>query len=124
MAAGNATATGMMGFQTTQHPSNLKVLPKETSTVELYKTMAGLQRDLGVQCGFCHAEDPDTKQIDYASDDNPRKETARLMMRMTNEINQKYLGQLGDNQYGKPVTCGSCHLGQAHPPAYEPSAAN
>ncbi len=46
--------------------------------------MAGMQRDLGVQCGFCHEEDPDTKRINYVSDENPRKETARSMMRMTN----------------------------------------
>jgi hypothetical protein len=99
-------------------PINLKVLPKGTSTQDVYKIMAGLQRDLGVQCGFCHEQDPDTKQIDYASDENPRKETARFMMRMTNDINAKYLGQLGDRQYAPPITCGNCHLGQMHPPPF------
>ena len=101
-------------------PTNLKVLPKNTSTQDLYKVMAGMQRDLGVQCGFCHEEDPDTKQINYVSDENPRKETARFMMRMTNDINEKYLGQLGDRQYAPPITCGNCHLGQMHPPPFGP----
>jgi hypothetical protein len=43
--------------------TNLKVLPKDTELADVYKTMSGIQRDLGVQCGFCHEEDPDTKQI-------------------------------------------------------------
>lgn len=100
---------------------NLKVLPKDTSLADIYKQMAGMQRDLGVQCGFCHEEDPDTKQINYASDENPRKETARFMMRMTSDINTKYLGQLGDRQYAPPITCGNCHLGQMHPPPFDPA---
>jgi hypothetical protein len=102
-------------------PVNLKVLAKEISVSEIYKVMAGLQKDLGVQCAFCHEEDPETKQLNYASDENPRKETARLMMRMTRDINEKYLGQLGDRQYSAPITCGNCHLGQMHPPPYEPA---
>jgi len=101
--------------------THLKVLPKDTSAQDIYKIMAGMQRDLGVQCGFCHEEDPDSKQINYASDENPRKEMARAMMRMTNDINTKYLGQLGDRQYAPPITCGNCHLGQMHPPPFDPA---
>lgn len=119
---GGVFTTGVEEAQIPQQPANLKVLPKTTSTTEVLKMMVGMQKDLGVQCAFCHAEDPDTKQIDYASDENPRKETARFMMRMTNDINQKYLGQLGETQYAPPITCGNCHLGQMHPPPYEPSA--
>jgi hypothetical protein len=101
--------------------TRLKVLPKDTSVQDIYKIMAAMQRDLGVQCGFCHEEDPDSKQVNYASDENPRKEIARSMMRMTNDINTKYLGQLGDRQYASPITCGSCHLGQMHPPPFDPA---
>jgi Photosynthetic reaction centre cytochrome C subunit len=108
--------------QTNPLATHLKVLPKDTSVQDLYKIMAGMQRDLGVQCGFCHEEDPDSKQINYASDENPRKEMARAMMRMTNDINTKYLGQLGDRQYAPPITCGNCHLGQMHPPPFDPAA--
>lgn len=99
-------------------PTNLKVLPKNTTLPNVYKRMTEMQRDLGVGCNFCHDEDPDTKQINYASDENPRKETARLMMRMTNDINEKYLSTLGARSES-PVTCGNCHLGQMHPPAYD-----
>ena len=103
-------------------PVNLKVLPKDISLQDLSMRMAALQRDLGVACAFCHDEDPDTKKINYASDDNPRKETARAMMRMTNDINDKYLGMLGDRQDAPPIRCGNCHLGQMHPPAFQPAA--
>lgn len=120
-AASGLQSTDTQGGQLQSHASNLKVLPKETSIADVYKLMAGMQRDLGVQCGFCHEEDPDSKRIDYSSDENPRKETARFMMRMTNDINEKYLGKLGDRQYAPPITCGNCHLGQMHPPAYDPT---
>jgi len=121
------TLVAASGFQAlnaqTASPSaqttNLKVLSKETPLAEVYKLMAGMQRDLGVQCGFCHEEDLDSKRIDYASDENPRKETARFMMRMTNDINEKYLAKLGDRQYAPPISCGNCHLGQMHPPPFE-----
>lgn len=102
-------------------PTHLKVLPKNTSLPDVYKRMADMQRDLGVSCNFCHDEDPDTKQINYASDENPRKETARLMLRMTNDINEKYLSTLGARSE-TPVTCGTCHLGQMHPPIYNGAA--
>lgn len=121
-AASGLQATDLQTKQPSTHPTNLKVLPKDSSMADVYKLMAGMQRDLGVQCGFCHAEDADTKKIDYASDENPRKETARFMMHMTNDINEKYLGKLGDRQYAPPITCGNCHLGQMHPPAYDPSS--
>jgi hypothetical protein len=105
---------------TAYRPTNLKVLPKGISMQDLSKLMVSLQRDLGVQCGFCHEEDPDTKRINYASDENPRKEVTRFMMRMTNDIDEKYLAQLGDRQYATPITCGNCHLGQMHPPPLDP----
>ena len=127
VVVGAATASGLQTSETqdvqpSMHATNLKVLPKETSIADIYKLMADMQKDLGVRCGFCHEEDPDSKRIDYVSDENPRKETARFMMRMTNDINEKYLGKLGDRQYAPPITCGSCHLGQMHPPPYDPSA--
>lgn len=114
-----AEGSAASGQVTATKPTNLKVLPKDTSLQDVYTRMAQMQRDLGVQCGFCHEQDPDTKQIEYASDENPRKETARAMIRMTQDINEKYLGSLGDRQYAPPITCGNCHLGQMHPPPFE-----
>ena len=98
---------------------NLKVLPQTITEEELRKRMHEYEQGLGVPCGYCHAQDAQTRQIDYASDENPIKQTARLMIAMTRDINAKYLAQLGDRRYAQPVTCGNCHKGQADPPDFE-----
>jgi hypothetical protein len=101
-------------------PVNLKVLPKDISEAELGKQMKQFEADLGVTCNHCHVEDPTTHKFDYASDENPDKTTARLMITMVQDINNKYLAQLGgDRRYAVPVTCGSCHQGQSSPPSFE-----
>ncbi|WP_263378186.1 c-type cytochrome [Granulicella paludicola] len=102
-------------------PHNLKVLPKDISAPELNRLMQQYQRSLGVPCGYCHAEAEGGK-IDFASDENPMKELARSMMVMTRDINEKYLTQIGDRRYADPITCGNCHLGTPHPPAFEGKA--
>jgi hypothetical protein len=107
---------------TVQHgkPVNIKVLPRDISAAEIGKVMRRFETDLGVKCGHCHVEDPNTHKFDYASDDNPAKSTARLMITMLKDINEKYLPQLGgDNRYASHVTCGSCHQGQSSPPAFD-----
>jgi hypothetical protein len=101
-------------------PVNLKVLPKDIPEAELGKQMKRFEADLGVTCNHCHVEDPTTRKFDYASDENPDKATARLMITMVQDINNRYLAQLGgDRRYAVPVTCGSCHLGQSSPPPFE-----
>ncbi len=102
-------------------PGNLQVLPTSSSRASVRSLMKQYERELGVSCSYCHVEDRDSGYIDYASDDNPRKHTARLMITMLKDINDKHLAQLGgDRRYAQPVTCGSCHRGQATPQAYEP----
>jgi hypothetical protein len=100
-------------------PVNLKVLPKDITREELNIRMYQFQKYLGQPCGYCHSENPQTKQIDFASDENPMKDTARLMISMTSDLNTKYLAQLGDRRYAEPFTCGNCHRGQTQPPAFE-----
>ncbi|MBL8271211.1 c-type cytochrome [Steroidobacter sp.] len=101
-------------------PVNLQVLPKTLSGASIRKLMKSYSRELGVSCSHCHVEDPQTQTMDYALDDKPNKQTARLMIAMLNDINDKHLAQLGrDPRYSVPVTCGSCHLGQSTPPEYE-----
>jgi hypothetical protein len=101
-------------------PTNLKVLPKEMSGGDVDKLMHQYEQQLGVTCGFCHVENEQTRKLDYASDENSVKSTARMMIAMTNDLNTKYLAQLGDRRYADPLTCGNCHQGQAHPPVFEP----
>jgi hypothetical protein len=57
-------------------PTNLKVL-KVTSGVEVRQIMRTFTAGLGVQCNYCHV------QGNFAADDNPKKETARHMIQMT-----------------------------------------
>jgi hypothetical protein len=77
-------------------PRNLKVLPKDTSEADVILLMIRYGQELGVQCAFCHAEDPQTQQVDFVSDENPRKQTARVMIGILRDLNTKYLAQVGD----------------------------
>lgn len=99
-------------------PHNLQVLPKDISGPELMATMRGYGKALGVECGFCHVEDPQTKRFNFASDAKPDKNIARTMIRMTSEINSKYLSTVNDPDASvaqKTVTCGTCHRGNMMP---------
>ena len=97
---------------------NLKVLPKDISTKDLSRIMIDEFEDgLGVSCGFCHAEEKDSHKLDYASDEKPEKEIARLMMTMTLDVNEKYFQvphPLIDDSL-LSITCMTCHKGQPRP---------
>ena len=86
-------------------PKNLKVLKAE----EVRPVMGAMHNALGVQCDFCHV-------ADRASDENPKKITARHMMEMVNEINAKFPdGKLH-------VSCYTCHRGATMPLMAPPPA--
>jgi hypothetical protein len=101
---------------------NLKVLPKGIADSDLVLLMVRYGQELGVQCAFCHVENPQTQQIDFSSDENPMKQTARIMIGMLSDINTKYLAKIGDRRYAVPITCGNCHQGQTFPPIFESKA--
>lgn len=104
----------------TTRPVNLKVLPKDIAVVSLNRLMKRYERELGVQCSYCHVENRDTGKLDYVSDDNSKKETARIMIAMLDDINDRHLAQLGgDQRYSADISCGSCHQGRANPPSWE-----
>jgi Photosynthetic reaction centre cytochrome C subunit len=102
------------------NPTNIKALPKNITGDEVIKLMHQYEGDLGVECEFCHARNPETKKNDFPSDANPVKEKARLMIKMTDDINAKYLAQLTDHKSSDPVTCGTCHRGMSHPEPFVP----
>ena len=89
-------------------PKNLQVL--KVPPTNLLATMNAYRVALGVQCTFCHM------QGDFASDENPFKATARMMITMVQDINAKF----PDGQ--EHVTCYTCHRG-ANKPLTEPAAA-
>ena len=87
-------------------PRNLKVLAVE----EERPMMVGMRTSLGVMCTHCHVV------TDYASDENPKKLTARSMMSMVKEINARFPD-------GKThVTCYTCHRGSEVPATAVPEA--
>lgn len=100
-------------------PVNLKVLPKHTSGEEIHRIMRGYSRSLGVRCGFCHAQGPagpDGKPtLDFASDEKPEKDIARKMIKMTDAINDKYLGKIKADHALEQITCATCHMGNIKP---------
>jgi len=101
-------------------PTNLKVLPKNISGKDLIATMHGFTGGLGVHCNFCHEEDATTHHMNFASDAKPEKKTARIMMRMTKNINGKYLASLPDHGDMGKVGCGTCHRGNSTPKEFVP----
>ena len=73
------------------HFVNLKVLPQSIGSKQLSQIMIDDFSDgLGVSCSFCHVEDKNSHKLDYASDDNPQKNVARSMMKMTLKINRQF----------------------------------
>jgi hypothetical protein len=101
-------------------PTNLKVLPKTMTGDEVIKLMRQYEGDLGVECEFCHAAAEPGKRRDNASDANPMKETARYMITMTADLNDKYLADMPTRRYADPITCGTCHRGEKHPSIFVP----
>jgi hypothetical protein len=100
-------------------PTNLKILPKDIAISDLITLMKGYNGQLGVQCGYCHAGDPATHRMNFASDAKAEKATARIMITMTSELNSKYIGQLPTGSDQK-VACGTCHRGHSMPVEFVP----
>lgn len=97
------------------NPENLEVLPKGISPAELGATMRGFALGLGLRCSSCHQgeEGQPLQEYDFSNDDKPLKQTARVMLKMVNNINQQYLSELGDERL--KVQCITCHRGVRKP---------
>jgi tetratricopeptide (TPR) repeat protein len=95
---------------------NLQVLPQDISQADLIARMREYATALGVRCNHCHVgENAATLEgFDFAADARDTKRVARGMMRMTRELNDRLLPQIG-----RPVTvkvsCVTCHRGLAVP---------
>jgi hypothetical protein len=104
--------------------TNLKVLPEDISRDELLDVMLGNLRGLGLPrrsgegCLYCHVGSTETPRStwDYASDDNPMKAKARVMMEMVAEINEVSLARLDARiAPSLEVGCYTCHAGRTDP---------
>jgi hypothetical protein len=110
-------------------PTNLKVLPKETTGREVRDIMDNWAGSLGVHCDTCHMADPNNvgpngrPRLNFADDSKPDKQIARIMYTMTQQINKDYISKTMDmdkDAEGSPVTCGTCHRGHKMPEQFVP----
>lgn len=102
---------------------NLRVLPKDISPRQMDSIMASYNKALKVSCDFCHSpkNNPFTVNqkkgdLDFALD-NPMKEEARRMIRLTIELNKNhfYFDKKIRPEYLNVVSCNTCHRGNPYP---------
>jgi len=97
---------------------NLQVLPKDATAGVVVGTMKGFANNLGVRCQFCHVgkEGMPLEQFDFVSDEVAQKKTARIMMRLTADINQQLDAAVPRAAGAEArVTCITCHRGKSTP---------
>jgi hypothetical protein len=97
--------------------SNLQILPRDIGQQQLLQIMLGYESALGVTCEHCHVDfGRGNPMNDFASEAKAPKKTARVMMTMLRDINQKLSADLGKAPADlTSVQCGTCHRGKAIP---------
>ena len=90
--------------------TNLQILPATTTFQQIIPIMENFAVSVGTQeCTFCHV------QGNFASDENPKKNIARGMMRMVSNLNK----QFPDGQ--EHVGCWTCHRASNAPERNPPT---
>ena len=119
-----ALAQGGGGGQPPRPPENLKFFPKDTPRDTLLTYMRGFTYALGVNCAFCHVEEPATQpggrpQLRPALDDKTEKQTARFMLAMVDTLNRITLSKVPQRHEAVRITCVTCHRGSPLPGTIE-----
>jgi tetratricopeptide (TPR) repeat protein len=98
--------------------TNLQVFPRDIPRAELVQAMRSFAGALGVRCNHCHvgANPANLDGYDFAADTKETKKVARVMMKMTREINTRLLPQTGRSPLME-VRCVTCHRGLKRPEA-------
>jgi tetratricopeptide (TPR) repeat protein len=96
--------------------TNLKVLPEDIGKRDLMNIMRAFSGALGKRCHYCHVGEPgaDLSTYDFASDEKEHKRIARIMMTMTNDINNTHMPKL-EKESAIRVRCVTCHHGVNEP---------
>ena len=101
---------------------NLKVLPQDISKDSLDHLMNNYAVSLGVNCTHCHApNENDPTKLNFASDAKIEKEIARVMIKMTNDLNDTIFKPHFPDPKPKQVSvvnCVMCHRGTVNPEKY------
>jgi hypothetical protein len=118
-APGQAPPAGARPPRSFPAPTNLQVLPKNLTGEQVHEIMEKWEGSLGAHCNTCHAADPKNigpngrPRLNFADDSKEDKLTARLMYRMTEDINKNYIAKVPNSDTG--VSCGTCHRGHLGP---------
>ena len=112
-------AIGVKADATPQLPArytNLQVLPKDISEDQMLAIMKSAAQSLGVRCSYCHeGNGDDLSTYNFAADTREPKATARLMLRLTSQLNAA-LKDVGPHKGDtSKVTCQTCHRGNKTP---------
>ena len=126
-----ATPTASAPAATASQFKNLQVFPRDIPRDDLIAAMRVFTRSLGVKCNHCHvvtATEP-KEVLDFPSDAKEEKKVARVMLRMTTELNAAWLPRV-EMAEGHPaevvnvtpqqavsgrIGCWTCHRGKTEP---------
>ena len=117
---------------TTSQFKNLQIFPKDSPRDELIAAMRSFTRALGVKCNHCHvvtATEP-KEVLDFPSDAKEEKRVARVMLQMTQQINDAWMDRVEQAEGHAPaagpaemrVMCWTCHRGKTEPEMPPPPA--
>lgn len=78
--------------------------------------MQAISRALGVECNYCHARGQSDASLNFASEENPKKDIARQMIAMTRDLNVRVQAASGKSAaQATKVHCLTCHRGTPVP---------
>ena len=103
---------------------NLKFFPKDISRDSLLVKMNGFTYALGVNCAYCHVEEPAAQpggrpRMRPALDDKIEKQKARFMLAMVDTLNRVTLAAIPQRHDGVSIQCVTCHRGSPIPGTIE-----
>lgn len=100
-----------------EEPENLEIL----TVRQLRPVMGGFTRALGVRCSHCHVgeEGASLATYDFPSDEKQTKLTARVMLRMLGDINQRLNTIEPSGDQAVNMWCHTCHRGRPRPMTLE-----
>lgn len=104
-------------FEWPEKPENLRVLPSDFTGRQLSAVMRGFASALGVRCSHCHVgeEGQPLDTFDFASDENPKKNVARTMLRLLGVVNDSLDTFDPSGPERVNMWCHTCHRGRPRP---------
>jgi hypothetical protein len=105
-------------------PENLKFFPKDITRDSLVTFMQGFTYALGVNCAYCHVEEPAAQpggrpRMRPALDDKIEKQKARFMLAMVDTLNRVTLAAVPQRHNDVRIQCVTCHRGSPIPGTIE-----